>query len=330
MATAKQLELEAETIERFRRDLDAHVALDAPVGRRRVGRPRQPRASVARRRSPAGRWSRRRPSIMRCGRKAAPRPKLVARICERLGVPHAILTAGWEEKPETAIQERARAMRYRLLGDWARERGLAALLTAHHLDDQAETFLMRLARGAGVGASPGMRRVARMPDGGLAHRPAAARLAPLGARSGLRRSGRRARCRTRATTTDQFERVRVRKALAGSELIDAPQVAAERHAPRRGRCRFAMGGHPRMAARSHGERERDRLSAGRRSARNPPPHRPPRRARARHGGRRRRASRPRARISCSPRFAPGGRPPSAECSAPEGTSGASPRRPLGG
>ena len=32
MATAKQLELEADTIERFRRDLDAHVALDAPVG----------------------------------------------------------------------------------------------------------------------------------------------------------------------------------------------------------------------------------------------------------------------------------------------------------
>ena len=49
-------------------------------------------------------------------------------------------------------------MRYRLLGDWVRERGLTALLTAHHLDDQAETFLMRLARGAGVKGLAGMRR----------------------------------------------------------------------------------------------------------------------------------------------------------------------------
>ena len=46
--------------------------------------------------------------------------EMVAAICERLGVPHAILTADWDEKPETAIQERARGERYRLLGDWAR------------------------------------------------------------------------------------------------------------------------------------------------------------------------------------------------------------------
>ncbi len=70
--------------------------------------------------------------------------EMVARTCAALGVPHAILTAGWKEKPATAIQERARAERYRLLGFWAEERALDALATAHHADDQAETLLQEI------------------------------------------------------------------------------------------------------------------------------------------------------------------------------------------
>jgi tRNA(Ile)-lysidine synthase len=82
---------------------------------------------------------------------------MVASLCEKLGVLHRTMPADWSEPPAANIQAEARAMRYRLLNEWAIERGLAALATAHHADDQAETLLMRLARGAGVGGLGGTR-----------------------------------------------------------------------------------------------------------------------------------------------------------------------------
>ncbi len=60
-------------------------------------------------------------------------------------------TLDWEgELPTTRIQEMARDIRYQLLAGACHLRGIKTLMTAHHLDDQAETFLMRLARGSGV------------------------------------------------------------------------------------------------------------------------------------------------------------------------------------
>lgn len=52
--------------------------------------------------------------------------------------------------PAADIQAEARAARYELLGRFCREQGILHLLVAHNQDDQAETLLLRLARGSGL------------------------------------------------------------------------------------------------------------------------------------------------------------------------------------
>ena len=64
-------------------------------------------------------------------------------------IEHHVL--GHEDPPPRAnIQAWARELRYRLMEDWCAQHGVPLLLVAHHLEDQAETLLLRLARGSGV------------------------------------------------------------------------------------------------------------------------------------------------------------------------------------
>lgn len=80
---------------------------------------------------------------------------MVAGLCAERDIPHRVLACEVERKGN--LQANARAARYAALARWVADRNLSALLTAHHLDDQAETLLMRLNRGAGVRGLAGMR-----------------------------------------------------------------------------------------------------------------------------------------------------------------------------
>jgi tRNA(Ile)-lysidine synthase len=62
------------------------------------------------------------------------------------------------EKPKGDVEGAARAARYRLLVGRARSAGASHLLLAHHRDDQAETLLLRLARGSGLFGLAAMRK----------------------------------------------------------------------------------------------------------------------------------------------------------------------------
>ena len=91
----------------------------------------------------------------------------VEAAAKSLGLDCAILV--WKgTKPNADIEAAAREARYRLMGDWCRTNQIEALFVAHTEDDQAETFLLRLARGSGLDGLSAMRAIAPYPAPGFA------------------------------------------------------------------------------------------------------------------------------------------------------------------
>ncbi|MDA7947241.1 MAG: tRNA lysidine(34) synthetase TilS [Hyphomicrobiaceae bacterium] len=153
-----------------------------------------------------------------------------------LGLDAAILR--WDAGTiDRRIQERARFARYSLMANYAHANGLDALVTAHHLDDQAETVLMRLGRGSGIDGLAGIPRSGQW--AGLAV------LRPLLDVS---------RARLVATLEDlgvgwledpsnedsRFERVRIRQAIGKFGAIGIDPAALARSAVRLRRAREAL------------------------------------------------------------------------------------------
>jgi tRNA(Ile)-lysidine synthase len=98
--------------------------------------------------------------------EAAREAAMVKRLARRLGVPHR--TLHWRgRKPQSGLQEAARHARYELLAQVATRARFAHILTAHTLDDQAETVLFRLARGSGLFGLTGMAHAALLPLNGV-------------------------------------------------------------------------------------------------------------------------------------------------------------------
>jgi tRNA(Ile)-lysidine synthase len=94
--------------------------------------------------------------------EAAAEAASVKRLARRLGVSHR--TVAWRgAKPKSGLQEAARLARYRLLMQAAAQARYGHVLTAHTLDDQAETVLFRLARGSGLTGLAGMATATLIP-----------------------------------------------------------------------------------------------------------------------------------------------------------------------
>ncbi|WP_457312251.1 tRNA lysidine(34) synthetase TilS [Sphingomonas sp. UYAg733] len=147
---------------------------------------------------------------------------MVARYCATHDIPHATLALAGQIGPAN-IQATARDARYLALRDWAVESGATMLATAHHADDQAETFLMRAARGAGLSGLAAVRPVQDLGHGLMLVRPLL----------GWRCAELRAVAETEAlpfvddpsNANDRFGRTRFRILLRENLWLDAGQIA---------------------------------------------------------------------------------------------------------
>lgn len=146
--------------------------------------------------------------------ESAAEAEFVAKAAAALGIAHRTLRwTGWDGQGN--LQDSARRARLDLLTGWARANGVPALALGHTADDQAETVVMRLARGAGVDGLSAIPE--RREEAGVTL------IRPL---LGLRRADLRDYLTRRGVSwvedpsneDARYERVRIRRAIAGLGL----------------------------------------------------------------------------------------------------------------
>lgn len=153
--------------------------------------------------------------------ESAEEARTAASICRTLGVAHAVIPV---EVASGNLQSEARRARYAALAEWAKASGIEMICTAHHADDQAETFLMRANRGSGLAGLSGVRAEGTVPGSDLAL------LRPL---LGWRRKTLESIVEASefkaaidpSNEDETFDRVRMRNALADSDFIDVEALS---------------------------------------------------------------------------------------------------------
>lgn len=150
----------------------------------------------------------------------------VGEVCAGLGVDHQVLRSAETLPTRGGVQSAARTLRYRLLADWARAQECGQVATAHHADDQAETILMRLGRGAGLPGLAGIRPCRPLDEGGAVQliRPLLGwrrvELAGVVEATGLTAID------DPSNRSPRFDRTRIRAWLAAAEAVETPRIAA--------------------------------------------------------------------------------------------------------
>ena len=88
--------------------------------------------------------------------------RFVADLAARFGLPCHTLRARIRRRPRESLEMAARRTRLAFFARMTRELGLDAIATGHHADDVAETFIMRMARGAGPEGLAGLKPVSHV------------------------------------------------------------------------------------------------------------------------------------------------------------------------
>ncbi len=101
----------------------------------------------------------------RLRKESANESKQVHKWLSSKGIKHYILTAPRSNlKVKSNREAFARNLRYGLINDWCKKNKVTYVLVAHNLEDQAETFLIRLARGSGLDGLCAMSEITELKD----------------------------------------------------------------------------------------------------------------------------------------------------------------------